>query len=180
MKRLEETFRALLNQQPKEPQSKPRKGIRGFKEIRVRGSEHPHPIPAKRPRPLTPDPVNSRKRSRAHPQEQSLLFTRLPLDIRRLIYREALVPADGRELHIFSSNRRLPSHQCHIIDSNLRGWMHDCYSTRAEDGTTVTWMEEGLVEGQHEAQIPMVIGLLCSCRRMYEIRNCPCPVLEFY
>lgn len=34
-------------------------------------------------------------------------------------------------------------------------------------------MEEGLVEGQHEAQISMVMGLLCSCRRMNELHNCP-------
>lgn len=127
MKRLEETFRALLNQQPKEPQPNPRKVIRGLKEIRMRGSEHPHPLPAKQPCPLTPDPVNSRKGSRTHPQEQSLLFTRLPLDIRRLIYREVLVPADGQELHVFSSNRRLLSHQvdARVLFDEGGGW-NDC------------------------------------------------------
>lgn len=121
--------------------------------------ERPAPL-GERKRPLTPP---SAPGALSH-QEQSLFFSKLPIDIRRMIYDYVLVSPDDRVLHIASSWRRLFSRRCHETNTDPRGWRHRCWSSmgvQAEDGTTVDWSEDGTKPPR-----PSFFGLLRSCRRM--------------
>jgi len=141
----------------KDSQSPPEFASR--KQARMSLCERPSPL-GERKRPLTP-PAS---RGNFHQQEQSLLFSKLPIDVRLLIYQHVLASPEGRVLHIASSWRRLFCHPCHETNSELRGWRHGCWGSmgvQTDDGATADWFEKG-----HKPPKPSFFGLLRSCRGM--------------
>lgn len=145
-----------------------RKGWQRRKQSRMRNNARPEPLSPQRKRPLTADGINTKCANKTKDQDQSLLFSRLPIDIRRLIYQEVLASPDHQELHIISSNKRLICHRCDMDDPETPNWAHKCWGETAVDGTSIDWMEDGLGPQQvgMEFHTPVVMGLLCSCRRM--------------
>lgn len=170
MEHVRNAFRTIVKKDNTPFQPDPWKGNwRRRRRSRKGSSTRPNPLPAHRKRPLTPDAVNGWRKKSAKTQDKCLLFSRLPIEIRQLIYREVLASSEGQELHVCSSHKRLLSHRCHVYDPYVRGWRHDCWGSTAMDGTTINWMEDGLGPEQQGMQFnySTVIGLLCSCRRMY-------------
>lgn len=142
-------------------------------------SERPDALAPVRQRSLTlPLPETQSSLSREVPkiyiQEKSLFFSKLPFDIRRLIYQEVLAPSDGSELHVASSEWRLLSRRCFDNNPDLRGWQHRCWGYKRKDGTSADWrfpagkLAAKGVQPPREAGVePTVMGLLCCCRQMY-------------
>ena len=93
------------------PEGKPRK----FRHIAIKHSkkkEAPEPLPARRKRALTlplPDCASSKNPQETSLQEDSLFFTKLPLEIRRKIYGYILTD-DQKVLQIYRKEDRRLSH----------------------------------------------------------------------
>lgn len=129
------------------------------KQARMSLCERPAPL-GERKRPLTPP----NWQGALSQQEQSLFFSRLPIDIRRIIYQYVLASPEDRVLHIASSWRRLFCHRCDETNSDPRGWLHKCWKSmgvQTEDGAIADWSEDGAKPPR-----PSFFGLLRSCSRM--------------
>lgn len=147
---------------------------------RRRVSDRPDPLPAIRERALTlPSPLDQ-KGARTSDQQQSAFLVKLPSEIRYLIYREVLAPADNPELHIASADRRLLSRRCFVENSDLPGLAHPCWGhCFKKDGTTARDPSVGRYEPEDNSPYPIRMGLLRSCRQVYvpRRRDCPTPTL---
>lgn len=135
---------------------------------RRRASDRPGPLPAIRERALTlPSPL-AQKEARTSDLQQSAFLVKLPPEIRYLIYREVLAPADNPELHIASADRRLLSRRCFNGNSDLPGLAHPCWGhCFKKDGTTAQNPSMGRYEPEANSPYPIRMGLLRSCRQMY-------------
>lgn len=146
-------------------------------ERRRRVSDRPEALPVIRERTLTlPFPPNNTDvpRNRRHQgtcdQQQSKFFTKLPQEIRYLIYREVLAPTDHSELHVASADQRLLSRRC--VNENLEtpGLQHSCWGRCYKlDGTTAQNPSLGRYEPEDDSPYPVRLGLLRSCRQAYVI-----------
>ncbi|KAF7183933.1 hypothetical protein CNMCM7691_004423 [Aspergillus felis] len=111
---------------------------------------------------LTLPPQQEDVQQRSHDQLQSLFFTKLAPEIRRMIYREILVPSSA--LHVRRTHRRLCSMPCRNLNpqADMQSDIHSsCYPPWADDGTVARRLPG---ESPHQDQI---LPLLCSCRRVY-------------
>lgn len=120
-------------------------------------SDSPEPLPARR-RALT---LLLGSLDTASSQQLSLFFTKLPPDVRYLIYQHVLRASGRAYLHVASTHRRVCSFPCYE-SRDLHGWQYICWWNAATDGTT---MPRAPINGLRE---DVVSGLLCSCRRVYD------------
>ena len=126
---------------------------------RHQSSDSPEPLPTRR-RALTP-PLESLGTTSS--QQQSLLLTKLPPDVRYLIYQHILRASDHAYLHVASTHQRVCSFPCYESHSyGLHGWQHICWWDAATDGTT---MPRAPISGPCK---DVVSGLLCSCKQVYD------------
>ena len=139
----------------------------------MKWSARPKPLRTRRRRALTlpSSSPGARKSSTNIPiyeQEQSAFFTKLPLEIRLLIYQEVLAPKDHPMLHVASGHKRLFSCRCSNTDPHRPGWCHKCWGLMVKlDGTI------GLCPfGESIYPHPVRIQMLRSCRRMYVRIHC--------
>lgn len=158
MEQLKRKLKKMMEKPLPSPSSSPPK-FASRKQARTSLCERPAPL-GERKRPLTP-PGSQGALSQ---QEQSLFFSKLPIDIRRIIYQFVLASPEDRVIHIASSWRRLFCHRCDETNSDPRGWLHKCWNSmgvQTEDGATADWSENGANPPR-----PSFFGLLRSCRRM--------------
>lgn len=123
---------------------------------RAERSDSPKPLPARR-RALTL-PLESLYADSS--QQQSLFFTKLPPDVRYLIYQHVLRAPDHAYLHVASTHQRVCSFPCQERYREIHGWQHWCWWRPADDGTIIA-----PIEGRCK---DVVSGLLCSCKKMYD------------
>lgn len=136
---------------------------------RQRHSDPPESLSSRR-RALTPplEESRSKKVPSHHQQQQSLFFTKLPLDVRYLIYQHVIRGSDDAYVHVASSHQRICSFSCVEEHSELHGWQHVCWWNTATDGTTTRR------NAPHRPRQDMVSGLLCCCRQVYVfVKNPP-------
>lgn len=144
-------------------------------ERRRRISERPEPLPAVRERTLTlplppnnTDWVRNSRQQRTCDQQQSAFFTRLPQEIRYMIYQEVLAPSGHPELHIASADQRLLSRRCVNEDPIVPGLEHSCWGRcYKQDGTTARSGNPKEYEPEDRSSYPIRLGLLRSCRQVY-------------
>jgi hypothetical protein len=146
-------------------------------ERRRRISDRPDPLPAARERTLTlpfspsnTDLARNSRHQRTCDQRQSAFFIKLPQEIRYLIYREVLGPADYPELHVASADQRLLSRRCINENRDVPGLEHKCWGRHyKQDGTTA---QNGSLKGyepEDDSFYPVRLGLLRSCRQAYVV-----------
>lgn len=140
-------------------------------------SSAPIPLPRKRPRTLSNPlpPLDPRKgvaynvrRSKQHYDDQaiSLFLTKLPLEVRQLVYEEVLAGGDRKLVHILPKNKRLGHWRCRLqngeeeCDSQSRrcveGWLS--YRRRVLYRETTDRLDILTDTG--------LLSLLLTCRRM--------------
>ena len=95
-----------------------------------------------------------RSRQKNEPQAQSIFFSKLPLELRELIYEEVLAGRDGRLLHIIRTGGKLAHWRCRVQNEDgycdpkglrcLEGWLRYKASTwhPAETGR-LRWKADG-------------------------------------
>ena len=159
------------------PEGKPRK----FRHIACKDAlkkEAPKPLPARRKRALTlPLPDCSKSDSKKNPQttnqqEDSLLFSRFPLEIRRMIYAEVLT-GDQYVIHIYrKADQRLSNHKCDHEHKDCRDinaaqfiLQKDCWYYDEEPYHTASGAIKSTVEFKH--QVHGLLPLLQTCRLVY-------------
>jgi len=114
-------------------------------------------LPPTRPRRLTNTP-------QTHAQLQSELITRLPPEIRILIWAHVVGPKDARDvLHLEVGDGILRQNRCYRQDSTAPWFLHDCW--------TVTWRHNcrgGSDPGKREppGHFYAFLPLLFTCKLM--------------
>ena len=120
-----------------------------------RGKQSPYP-PAW---PLVDDTI---ARPPMNPQSQSLLFSRLTPELRRLIYVIAIGDVH-RFTHIYpnpTNPARLTHSRCTDMHSSYPSWQHTCYTSLSDPETYER--EARRISGETDG----LVSLLLSCRRV--------------
>lgn len=118
----------------------------------------PTPLPSERPRRLSgpfpsTSPLLRRKGQTMKTQFKSLLFTKLPLELRRQIYELAL--GDGPPIHIVRwSTHRFSHYRCSFSQLGRACLRNVCLSDWPENKDSRKWVGNNLS------------SLLCTCRAM--------------
>lgn len=160
-----------------------------FNERCSNGSDSPEPLASRR-RALTPTPpvsgaASGSKFESISIQQQSLVFSKLPMDVRYMIYQYvAYFSGHQGRLHLVNLHKRLRSVPCYCknVDTDedeypfrsrelpswriVHDWQHSCWKPVAFDGTTV--VNPHIRYGQGRI-LNRVGGLLCSCRQAYAV-----------
>lgn len=131
----------------------------GWFDIHLKST--PTPLPTRRLRTLTlPLPPRSldvfSTVSKTRDQDQSLLFARLPLEIRMQIYKIAL-SGDGFPIHLI---RRVPDFISHVRCDKMDG---TCYRYRCFEPYRIVPGENRLIVHSTDGAL---LPLLLSCRQM--------------
>lgn len=131
------------------------------RRCRRRREYAPVPLSTSRKRALTlqlPSPKgNGALKQRTRDQSQSIFFARLPLDVRLMIYKDAI---GGHDIHIIRLNRRLGHVVCWQPDRK-NPWKHKCLGRTHDDGFYIEPLEGSPAP-------PKIISLIKACRQMYE------------
>lgn len=163
------------------PRPTPTPQFAEYKE-RCKGSEAPEPLPSLRRALTLPGGVVSGSGSGpGSAQQLSLFFSKLPLDIRYLIYKYVMYfSGSACRLHVVNLHRRLRSVSCYVNPDPIEyenrmptfqvvhSWQHCCWGHEASDGTSV--LSPNIVYPRRN--LTRVRGLLCSCRRVYAATFC--------
>jgi len=97
-----------------------------------------------------------------HAQDQSVLFSQLPAEVRLLIY-DAVLADEERLLHILrilprpktSKTTKLTHWRCNDMDSLYPEWQHTCYRDCVHT-----------IQGQEMHSNDNLLSLLLTCRRV--------------
>lgn len=142
----------------------------GPAELLTHYADYPtEPLPSPRPRrltlPLRPWRMGDISiRQKTQGQAQSMLFSKLPVEIRMLIYDLAL-SGDGRTIHIVRRRRDHLSHvRCTNQDGRCKGY--ECFRWWTPSSLHRSGSDNGTINKTHGGLLP----LLSSCRRMYVYR----------
>lgn len=129
----------------------------------------PVPLPSSRPRALTlplppasparPDcPQQQQQQQTTRAQSQSRLFSKLPLELRRMVYECVL---GGDVLHIVRLTRRIAHVRCRG-SSERKSWRHPCWGHQSIDGLYM-----GIIGSSATRTDGGVLPLLRTCRLVY-------------
>lgn len=124
-------------------------------------SPEPYFLKSPRKRALTlPLPSNGQRRQMTHDQSQSALLTRLPFDVRHIIWKECL----GGMIHMDIRDRRLVS----IVCRNCEGALYNstfCMCSRTEGPLRPQFHSTAWVGSSGPKR--QLLALLMSCRNMW-------------
>lgn len=158
---------------------KPRPEKRSRQKDRDQDSEAPPPMPTRRKRALTPDTIavpdgDDRHRQFNFDQQECFLFSKLPLEIRYLIYQAVLAPVENPDLHVCTGEGRLLTERCYYGTFVVTGFLHRCWGPTKKDGTkgSTRKLKPGLFfesASEEDSYYPPGLGLLQSCRKVYVI-----------
>jgi hypothetical protein len=125
-------------------------------------------LPSCRPRRLT-------NVGDTHQQLQSALMTRLPAEIRVLIWEHVVGREDDRDvLHLEPADGILRYNRCYEQWSDLPNCKHDCW--------TAAWRKSFRIGGARGRNEPenhrrAILPLLFTCKLMYVLARCLAPAL---